>query len=67
MNSSLCQLSLNTLIGFLGRTYAYLGRPRHFTKIEAHLKAPLYTFPVAYEQKWLEIGFLEYMEPSGNT
>ena len=67
LNSSLCQLSFNTLIGFLGRTYAYLGRPWNFTKIEAHLKAHLYTFLVAYEQKWLAYGYLEYIEPLGNT
>lgn len=36
MNSSSCQLSFNTLIYFLGCTYAILGRLRNFTKINIH-------------------------------
>ena len=50
MNLSLCQLSSNTLVGFLGSAYAFQGRPRNFTKIEytlvfviAHLKAMIHS------------------------
>ena len=31
---SSCQLTFETLIGFVGYTYAILGRPRNYTKIK---------------------------------
>ena len=34
MNLSLCQISFNTLVSFLGCTYEFLSRPRNFTKIK---------------------------------
>ena len=34
MNLSSCKLSFNTLVSFLECTYAFLGRPRNFTKME---------------------------------